>query len=113
MGQVSFIDGHIDNDEPKIPNNFINVLNTLKDTIPKLELTHSLWYVIKGNSDYQIKVAMPDPFDNYQDIVARITLFYKENILWDILIATDTDLKLFQQKFLQKIQKHMSTNKGV
>ena len=96
-----------------IPNKFLDILTTIKNAIPSLDLTHSLWYVIKDNPNYQVKVSMPDPFDRYPDIVARVTVFHKEVPIWDVLIATDTDLKLFQQKFLQKIQKHMFTNKGV
>lgn len=94
-------------------NNFITVLNTLKETIPKLELTHSLWYVIKDNTEYQIKVTKPDPFDNYPDIVARITLFYKESVLWDVLVARDSNLNMFKHKLLKKIQEHMSTQRQV
>lgn len=94
-------------------NEFVDVLKTIKETVPKPKLVHSLWYIVNDNPKCHLKVSHPDPFDNYADIVARVTLFYDNNAVYDTLISYNTDLTKFCEKLSNKIKELTALNGGV
>ena len=85
-------------------NNFENIVAHVRSAVPKLTLDHSLWYIVKGNPVHRIHISQPDPFDNYPDIVAKITLFREDKVIWTVLIARDTNVKKFCEKLASKIR---------
>lgn len=84
-------------------NDFESVLNALKETIPELTIPKSMWYSIKGYHTCLIEVSVPNSFDSYLDIIARITLYHKGKIISETLITKDTDVKKFCNKLYNKI----------
>ena len=82
---------------------FVNFLNTLKETIPDLAISKSLWYSVKGHNTVLIEVSVPNPFDSYLDIIARITLYCAGKIISETLITKDTDIQKFCNKLYNKI----------
>lgn len=92
-------------------NKFRDVVNTIIAEVPKLTYVRTICYTVMGDPDYQLRIAQPDPFSNYMDIVARVTLTYKEKILSDNLITVDTDLTRFAQKLYTTIKKTKLTRR--
>lgn len=90
--------------------NFIDILNIIKNTVPKLVSKPNCWFLLKDSPNYSIRITQPYDFDDYPDIIARITLFHKNTVLWDVLVAQDTDYDKFGQKLLEKIHKHKRCN---
>lgn len=84
-------------------NNFLNTVFTIKNIIPDIANLTSVCYTVKDNSDYQLKIVKPNPFDNYLDIVAQIILLHKNKIIYNTLITINTDLTKLCEKLLQKI----------
>lgn len=85
-------------------NDFKDVLDTLKDTIPDLASVPCKRFIIPNNPKFNITVARPEPFNNYMDIVARVTLSNDSTVLWDVLITCDTNLTAFCDKIKKKIE---------
>ena len=86
-------------------NSFEDIIEGVRTAVPKLTLDNSLWYVVKGKPIHRIRISKPCPFDNYPDIVANITVFREDKVIWDVLITTVTDVKKFCEKLNQKITK--------
>ena len=91
----------------KVKNNYIDVLQALQESQIKLDLTKDIWYYVNGNPRCVLRVAKPNSFDSYADVVAKITLYYDNKMLWEVLITVDTDL----EKFVEKLKKKISTVK--
>jgi len=85
-------------------NSFKNVLTSLQNTVPKLTLVQSKWYVLDNNSNIALRVSKPDPFSDYGDVIARITLFYQDKVTFDCLVTYDTDLNSLCEKIKKKIE---------
>ena len=94
-------------------NSFVDVLKNIKETVPKPKLVHSLWYVVNDDTKCQLKVSHPDPFSDYADIIARVTLFYDNKVIYDTLISYSTDLPKFCEKLSNKIKELTALNGGV
>lgn len=84
-------------------NNFLNTVFTIKNIIPDIANLTSVCYTVKDNSDYQLKIVKPNPFDNYLDVVAQITLLHKNKTVYNTLITINTDLNKLCEKLSQKI----------
>ena len=92
---------------------FKDIIKSVQKDIPKAVYLHNYWYVLKDKPAYSIRFSKPDPFDNYQDIVAKVSLFYKDTVLYTVLITRTTDVDKFKLKLLTKIQEHYKTHKEV
>lgn len=82
---------------------FHKVLTSIKEAVPEMSLVHSLWYVVQPCPKCCIKVSKPDPFCNYSDIIARVTLFYDNKVIMDNLIGYDTNLNRFCEKLSSRV----------
>jgi hypothetical protein len=85
-------------------NNFIDVLHTLQSTVPKLKPVICKWFVYEDNPRLQIKISKPCAFDDYGDIIARVTLYKDDNPIWDVLISYNTDLNRLCEKISRKFK---------
>ena len=56
--------------------------------------------------NYVIRVAKSTNIDTYLDIVGQITVYHKETVLFNRLIAIDTDLNKLNEKISQIILYH-------
>ena len=80
------------------------VCNFISLTIPSVVPDNSKWYTIKAHGTYKIRIAKPDPFDCYDDVIARITLYKQDRVLCDYLITHSTDLNKLCAKLSTKIK---------
>ena len=85
-------------------NDFKDVITSVIDTAPKLRAIQSIHYVLCHNPKIQIRVSKPDSFDSYVDIVAKVTLYYKDEVVWNVLITYSTNLDAFCAKLKKKIE---------
>ena len=87
-------------------NNYNDVLNYIALSMPNIIPNDDKWYTIKYRYTYKLRIRKPSSFDNYVDVVARVTLFCNDMVLMDCLITVDTDLN----KLCEKIKKKIITN---
>lgn len=85
-------------------NSFKDVVKAVQNVAPTLDYVHSKWYIVNQNPHLQLKVSKPCPFDSYLDIVARVTLFNDNEVLFDALITVDADLNALCAKLKKKIE---------
>lgn len=85
-------------------NSYKDVLKGLHNTVPRLTVVHSRWFVVNENTRCLIKLSQPNSFDSYMDIVARVTLFFDNKIIMDALITYNTDLDKLFEKLDRKIK---------
>ena len=90
-------------------NNFYDVLKQVRKCIPKY--AHSRCYTVKDNPDCLVKISAPNDFDAYGDVVARVTLLYKDKVILDNLITYNSDLTRFCEKLKRKIKECSYGNK--
>lgn len=84
-------------------NDYRDVIKSLRDSKINTLLAKDLWYVVPRHSAYRIRISRPDPFSDYQDIIARVTLFYNDKVIMDNLISSTSDLEKFWEKVYNKI----------
>ena len=90
---------------------FKDVLTIVKTKLPKEKGTRGYWYAIQNYPGYSVRISQPNSFDNYLDIIARVTLLYNGETVWDVLISIETDLNKFINKLVHKLKTHYVTNK--
>lgn len=86
-------------------NKFEDILTTLQNTVPKVDLERSRYYYISEQKPHvSLRISRPSSFDNYGDILARVTLLNRDKIVLDNLITYNTDLEKFFEKVARKIE---------
>ena len=87
--------------------NFKDLKHSLKKGLPEfIRLKNIINLVHKEDPNYVIHVAKPTNIDTYLDIVGKVTVYYKGTILFNRLIAIDTDLNKLNEKISQIILYH-------
>ena len=84
-------------------NDYRDVIKSLRDSKINTLLAKDLWYVVPRHSTYRIRISRPDPFSDYQDTIARVTLFYNDKVIMDNLVSSTSDLEKFWEKVYNKI----------
>lgn len=87
-------------------NSFEDIIHTINYILHKLDSTKCLCYIINDNPDLRLLIAKPGAFDNYSDVLARITLLHKNKIIIDGLITIETNMEKFCNKLSQKIKEN-------
>lgn len=85
-------------------NTIQNIVDYITEIVPQLDPTKGILYSVHSNPDCAIRISKPKSFDNYCDIIAEFSLFYKDKLVYDVLIAVDTDLEKFCKKLLKRIE---------
>lgn len=87
---------------------FKDIIQHIKDAVPNLVSIPTVCYTIP-NTTCIIYISKPEPFNNYMDISAHITVFYEGEIIINNLIGFDTNLESFCNKLARKIKEKRST----
>jgi hypothetical protein len=85
-------------------NSILDVNKAIKNATTSLQLTKTIWYTVNNNPNISISIRKPEPFDNYLDVIARVTLYYDGAVVWDVLITLHSDLERFCDKLKKKIK---------
>jgi hypothetical protein len=85
-------------------NNFLDVLFAIENNLSDVYHAYSKWYAVDSAVPINLKISKPTPFDSYGDIVARVTLYFGNEVVWDTLITYNTDLNRFCEKVKKKIE---------
>ena len=81
-----------------------DILDYIDNAMPQLQRIYNVWYALESDPDYTIRISNPAPFDDYTDIISKVSVLYKDHLVWEVLLAQDTDLEKFCLKLLQKMR---------
>lgn len=92
---------------------FTDCKKLIEENIPYLKTLPTTRYTLDGHPDLILEIAKPNSFDNYMDVVARLTLINDGEILLDGLITYNTDFENLCAKLKKKIETIRITKKEV
>lgn len=79
------------------------LIQNIKNAIPNLASIPTVCYTVP-NVPCIIYISKPEPFNNYMDIIAHVTVIYDGEIIVNNLIGFDTNFEAFSNKIAKRIQ---------